>query len=290
MQFIRELMERRYLKRQGISTRCARQHLGVTSIKRDKEVIISLTSHPLRINSVHKTLITLLCQTKKPDRLILWLAREQFPEGVKSLPRNITNLQRNGLEIKWYKDIKSYKKLIPAMQMYPDAIIVTVDDDWYYKREMLEVLLEEHNQHPKDIICHMITHPYLDEHGRIRSNVDNTDYRGQASFFNKILGGSGALYPPYSLYKDVLSEEIFMRVAPTNDDIWFWAMAVRNGTKVRVPVNAFDLLAMTDAESQNASALAIVNESNDLYTKSVHAILGLYPDIVKILKEEQEND
>jgi hypothetical protein len=42
------------------------------------------------------------------------------------------------------------------------------------------------------------------------------------------------LYPPNSLYKDVANENLFTELSPTNDDIWFWMMAVLNDTRIKV--------------------------------------------------------
>ena len=73
---------------------------GITTQKRNKKIIASLTTFPNRINSVHKTIATLLTQTLKPDEVILWLAESQFP--YKKLPDNLTNLEKFRLSIKWF--------------------------------------------------------------------------------------------------------------------------------------------------------------------------------------------
>lgn len=46
------------------------------------------------------------------------------------------DLRDKELTIDWYHDIKSYKKLIPTLQKYPDSIIVTADDDIIYRRHV----------------------------------------------------------------------------------------------------------------------------------------------------------
>ncbi|MBQ2886366.1 MAG: hypothetical protein IJE43_21810 [Alphaproteobacteria bacterium] len=46
--------------------------------KINMKVIVSLTSYPARINIVHKTIESLLNQTYKADKVILYLAYEQF--------------------------------------------------------------------------------------------------------------------------------------------------------------------------------------------------------------------
>ncbi len=48
-------------------------------------------------------------------------------------------------------------------------------------------------------------------------------------------GVGGVLYPPHSLDETMLDPERFMALAPTTDDVWFWAAAVSKGTYV-VPV------------------------------------------------------
>lgn len=45
-------------------------------------------------------------------------------------------------------------------------------------------------------------------------------------------GVGGVLYPPNALDTSMLDANLFMKLAPTNDDIWFWAAAVSKGTYV----------------------------------------------------------
>jgi hypothetical protein len=44
------------------------------------------------------------------------------------------------------------------------------------------------------------------------------------------IGKYGVLYPPGALHPDVADAERFLALAPTADDIWFKAMALRAGT------------------------------------------------------------
>ncbi|WP_416861963.1 hypothetical protein, partial [Helicobacter ganmani] len=104
-------------------------------------LIASLTSYPLRIPTLHYTLYSLLTQTLKPHKLILWLSKEEFPNKEQDLPSSVLDFTNHGLEIKWCeKNIKSYKKLIPTLQDYLNAIIVTCDDDVIYPKNWLSKL------------------------------------------------------------------------------------------------------------------------------------------------------
>lgn len=260
---------------------------GVTKTKRETPIIISLTSYPARIESAYKTIRTLLHQSYLPDRIILWLAKEQFVSET-ALPANLLELKKYGLEIRWCHDILAYKKLVPALKEFPDALIVTVDDDWYYPSNMLEILIEEHDHYPDAIICHAVTHPYLDEKNKIRTNKSNRDYSGTASYFNKVLGGSGALYSKRLLDSEVFNEECFLKEAPTNDDIFFWAMAVKKGTKIRQAQKALGLTFMTDAAMQTENSLDKINSADNLYEKVTNRMLELYPEVLNNLLAERE--
>ena len=79
--------------------------------KRDKQLIVSLTSFPLRIGRLWIVIETLLRQKVQPDKIILWLAKSQFPNGDFDLPKKLLKQTKRGLEIRFVdEDIRSYKK------------------------------------------------------------------------------------------------------------------------------------------------------------------------------------
>ena len=119
-----------------------------------EKIIVSLTSFPARINIVVKTIKTLLTQTLKPDIVVLWLAPEQFPNGEKDLPEELLELKKYGLTIDWYKDIRSYKKIIPTLKKYPNAVIITTDDDIYYAPDTIESLYKSYLEHKNEVQAH----------------------------------------------------------------------------------------------------------------------------------------
>ena len=101
-------------------------------------LVVSLTSYPPRFGTLALTLRSLLCQTVRPDHLILWIA----PADFALLPQSVRRLQARGLTIRLAEDIKSYKKIIPALDQFPDAFIVTADDDLFYWQSWLEELVK----------------------------------------------------------------------------------------------------------------------------------------------------
>ena len=187
-------------------------------MKMENKIIISITSYPLRINTVHITINSLITQTIKADKIILWLAKEQFPNLEQELPQPLINLKKYNFSIEWYHDIRSYKKLIPALKKYPDAIIVTADDDNIYQSTWLEKLIASYKQHPNDIHAHRVTKFFY--HNGFDA-IGGGSFYANASYLNKLVGVGGVLYPPHCFSQNILNESLMMQLAPTNDDQWF---------------------------------------------------------------------
>jgi len=203
--------------------------------------IVSLTSYGKRLtDTAPYAIVTLLDQNVKPDKVVLWVANEDR----ENVPPIMEELVKKGLEIRFCEDIKSYKKLIPAIESFPEDYIITADDDLYYPCNWFEQLLTEHRKNPKKIICHRahgikvdVNHkllPYNEWDFCIRPsvyfahNLVSQEHSLQRHGFESLFptGGAGALYPPYCLHKEVTNKDLFMKLAPKADDIWFWAMAV----------------------------------------------------------------
>ncbi len=187
--------------------------------------IVSLTSFPARINSVWIPIECMLQQTLQPSRIILVLSREEFQD--RRLPKTLLKQQDRGLEILWIdKNIRSYGKFLPAKRLYPDRDIVTIDDDLFYEKDLLEKLVDAAQSYPNAVIGHRgweirfeqgVLLPYR-QWGKA-----NLQSPPELTF----LTGVGGIYYPANIdLGDMLHDEsLAMNICPTGDDIWFWAMA-----------------------------------------------------------------
>lgn len=255
--------------------------------KMKEKLIVSLTSYPARINTVHLVIESLLDQSYQADEIVLWLALEQFPHRELDLPEQLLNLKSKGLIIDWCEDIKSYKKLIPSLKKYPKDIIVTVDDDNIYPKNWLEKLYNGYLKHPKYIQAHRITKFYYEEDFKVIAG--GRDYYKKPCFLNKLVGLGGVLYPPKCFYKDILNNELFMKLAPTNDDQWFWLQAVLKGTKIRV-VDEPEIKANYIEGSQEVGLYNINDKGEKLFWKDFNRLLDYYPRLRKILISESKKN
>lgn len=261
-----------------------KKYLGINKPERKELIIVSLTTFPDRIENVHLVIKTLLVQSIKPDKVILWLAKEQFPNRMNDLPDSLLELQKYGLTISWCNDIRSYKKLIPTIKEYPNSCIITADDDIYYHPKMIERLFKAYKKDPSSIHCHRVTKFYL-ENGRFRAVPGGYEIYKHPSFLHKLTGVGGVLYPPNSLYKDICREDLFMKLAPTNDDIWFWIMAILNDKRCNVVKHSCTALYYIKG-SQEESLSSINDNGEMLLWRQFVNVIEYYPEAKKKLLNE----
>lgn len=202
-------------------------------------VVVSMTSFPKAIPYAVKAIQSILGGSVVPDKMVLYLNPSEFVG--KSIPEALQSLSEQNpiFEIRTCAlDIRSYLKLIPALKDFPESVIVTVDDDIAYHRHVVRDLLRVHSRIPNAVIAHRVRRVSTEKPYRRWKKYHWYDFlfnKIHSGFKNLQTGVGGVLYPPHSLKSDMLAPETFMKLAPSTDDIWFWAAAVANGTPV-VPV------------------------------------------------------
>ena len=204
---------------------------GVSAEKLCDNVVVSLTTFGNRIHNVHLSIESIMQGTIKPNKIVLWLAEDEFKN--KRLPKTLLLQQERGLEIEYCKDLRSYKKLIPSLSKYPDSCIITIDDDAMYEYDLVERLINAHIDNP-DKICACRMHRIV--LGEDNKPVGYLKWTGcidddQVSPLNFPTGVGGILYPPQCFNQEVFNDKVFMNICQNADDIWFYAMALLNGTK-----------------------------------------------------------
>lgn len=197
------------------------------------EIIVSLTSYSKRIHEVYLAIESIMQGSLKPNRIILWLSETEFKNKV--LPITLQNQTKRGLEIRYCKDIRSFKKLIYTLKDYPEATIITIDDDAIYKFDFIENFIKSHNENPLYIYANRVHRIKTNPDGSLK-NYHNWEWNATISTPQKndlfFTGVGGVLYPPHSLHEEVFNEDVFLKICSTADDVWFNAMARLKGTEI----------------------------------------------------------
>ncbi|MEL6918857.1 MAG: glycosyltransferase, partial [Bacteroidota bacterium] len=199
-------------------------------------IVISLTSIPSRLNIVHIVIRSLLNQDVRPKKIILWLNNDL----IDHIPYKLKKLEGNTFEIGFSELTCSHRKLVHALETFPKEIIVTCDDDLIYTSSWLRRLYQEHKKNGTSIIANQTRYISYDEQGTL------LPYRkwvyDNKTVFNKDavlpIGAGGVLYPVNSLFKMVCDRELFLKLTPKADDLWFKAMSFLQGTTSITSKNA----------------------------------------------------
>lgn len=194
-------------------------------------VLVSISSFAARANWLWITLESLLRQTVRPDRIVVWLPQSQFPT-MEHVPASLRRMQARGVEIQLVEhDYCSHKKYYYPLLNSPESLLITADDDIIYDPHMVEKLLEAHAAHPDDVIACYTHGIRRDQRGQLLpyNQWQNNVHEGDLFFGS----GGGTLFPPGSLDPRVTDIHLAMQLCPRADDIWLNAMMRLHGTTLR---------------------------------------------------------
>lgn len=253
-----------YLKRTA-----SKAGLGLNTEKRDETYIVSLTSFPARIEEIWISIETILRQSFKPDKIILWLADEQFPDKI--LPDSLLQLKERGLTIEFCEDLKSHKKYYYSIRKFPKANIITLDDDLYYHKDVLINIVDLHKKFQKLITtnrAHMFrfNDKEIKPYRKWKHNVTTK----KPSHLLMQTGGAGTLYPPESLYDKAFDSKLIKDLCFHADDLWLKMMAYLND--VKIVTNGYynkDFLTITQTQREKLVTNNVISGGNDQQLKNV---------------------
>ena len=230
------------------------------------ELVVSLTSYPPRFPTLVRTLRSLLSQSIRPDRVVLWIAHQDLA----ALPQDVLSLIPFGLDIRGCDDLRSYTKIIHSLEAWPDAYIVTAADDLYYEPQWLNTLVSGVTPGEKVIVCRRAHRPDLSKPYRDWRFDVITDGTIEDDLFPTGVGG--VLYPPNSLHPDTVDRR-FMNLCPTADDVWLYWMGRKAGCKYRQVGGGFAQIAWRETQAVTLGSINL-EHGNDVQLQAVAASEG----------------
>ncbi len=241
------------------------------------QLVVSFTSYPGRIPTIHTMIESVFNQTVIPGKTILWLSEDQFPGEINDLPESIRSYADKGLDIRFVKgDLKPHKKYYYAMQEFPDNPIITLDDDVEYPKDTLQKLWTSYQSFPHAVSA-IRAHRISITNGKIGRYNEWTQnepmfYR-RPSMLAFATGVGGILYPPRCLPPVAFDKHLIEENCLLGDDIWLKCMEVLTDT----PTVSADIdVSFTYVEGTQDTALWKNNQSkgyNDNYFTDIAAAL-----------------
>lgn len=266
------------LKHENLKFRVARNkyEYGLNATPRKEKIIVSLTSFPKRFEYLELSLKSLLLQSVKPDRIILWLGSDSKEFDVENMFQKYIQY---GLEVRVDKtmNLKSHKKYIYALKEFENDLIITVDDDLIYPENLIENLLQTHEKFPDAIVARRVHKILWKNNGEIKPYLEwNGECTDTMNPSHQLFAttGAGTLFPPHSLYNECTNIDLIRNFAFSADDVWLKFMAVMQGTKVVWAPNHMQMPSSTQGAHKGELALTNVeNNMNDIY---IHKLMEHY--------------
>lgn len=258
--------------------------LKLLYVNDDSEIIVSLTSYPARINLVHLSIKSILNQTYKPKKVVLWLSVEQFPHQEKGLPKSLLELKHYGLEIEFCDNLKPHTKYFYAFKKYPKDLIVTTDDDIFYPKDVLEKLFVLSQKNPNCIIANRVREISFEEN-KLKPYRDwkiNQVFNSEPSKKMLPTGVGGVLYKPSYFSENLFDIESIKNICLNADDIWLRANSLKNNISVVFTNYYFyPFIEIQDSQKTNLHADNVFMQDNDKQIKEVFEFLGITKKILQ---------
>ena len=268
-------MERNSIIRLHVDDLCLNQE------PRKEKIIVSLTTFPARIEVVGFAIKSLFNQTIRPDRIVLWLAENQF--ASEPLPELLQQLVRCGLEIRYCEDLKAHKKYHYALkEQKKDELVITYDDDLIYPEDSIERLYRCHKEFPECIVCNRAQEACFQD-GKLMPYatwrvLSDVGVKEPSSKLFPSTGG-GTLYPYGKISPIAFQIDQMKLLAYTADDLWMRFMSALQGTKIvktRKYHKTFSVL--EDSQEESLQEINCIGNEND---RALERLSVAYPEALK---------
>lgn len=200
---------------------------GINKGSSQKNIIVSLTSYGKRLDMVHLTIKSIMNQTLKADKIILYISEEDSKRHI----NKEEELIKAGLTIiRNVRDLKPHKKYFYSMQDFLQSIIITIDDDAMYDDRLIEKLYTYHLKYPNAIICSR-GHRMTKENGKV-STYNSWEMCVQSNVPERGIcatGVGGILYPSGEYRRSFIDEEGIFETSLYGDDLWLKAVELLEG-------------------------------------------------------------
>ena len=117
------------------------------------DIIVALAGDHASIKRINITIKSLQNQALKADKIILWLMKNDFPQGQSALPKKLRQLIDHGLSLIWCESFEVSNSLATLFSAYPHSIIVVAAKNMYYSQSWLANLITTYNRENGNFVC-----------------------------------------------------------------------------------------------------------------------------------------
>lgn len=247
-------------------------------------IIVSMTTIPCRQKRLEENLESILNQSYRFDKLVINIddnLTEDDYVWYNKLKERDERIEINVCDHKW----RSCNKLLPTIQKYPDAVVITVDDDIYYPKDCVFYLVKSYENNNDCIIAHEVQ-PIIVENNKFVGYIDDFDVKLGIKCYGKYMSNC-CLFPPRIFEgTDLFNYDKMMECTNgVHDELWFWVNSVMN--KIKTINLDYVLWFAYDVKTEwNNSEYRLCNINNTKLNDYNKLIIEKYGDrIDKVLSE-----
>ncbi len=208
-------------------------------------VIVSLTTTSKRLELLRISLLSLLHQNSKPDRIWVWVSKEAYlsDAGIESVEwledkfSDVLSSSEVPIDFKMTENTGPYRKLLPTLELCEtDDLIVTADDDIFYGKQWLTLLLNSYHKNQGFPLAGRARKVMRTPWGAIKGYMTwplVTTFGSETEDSLLTFGGGAVLKKAFFPPNFVRNEE-YKNLAPTADDIWYTHALFYHNQKVFV--------------------------------------------------------
>lgn len=254
------------------------------SVSVSRPVYVSITSISGHESMLQQSLVSLLSQSRTPDRIFVHLSHEPylfdrgFPDGWNSVQdpvRTLINENTDLIEVRWVPNTGSFRKFLPLLtdKLTENCLIVSVDEDTVYHPQLLENMVAgfERNGGSACVNCRGFT---LKQVKGLYSYEDREAVVTPVALHNFATGKGGILYHPsmFEKYFHVMNDPFLIaRLCPTSHDIYFNLWRWANGYEMYL--NTEQPWMVKDMTDKARSMFDQFNSKNGANTKQLRHMM-----------------
>jgi hypothetical protein len=213
------------------------------------KIVISLTTIDSRLELLKKVILNLFRQTLKPNVIHIFYSNDPlfYDNGISDMimanfVKEIDMVNYFNIEIIQTptKNIGSYRKLIPALKIYKNDIIITIDDDHEFEPSFIQKFMDQYNLNN----CTVCSGGKFFDMQNYHNNIDYTDVFNTNIFNTKDVpisvmnfiphGFGGILYHTNMFDSDFVDFDYdnMSELVKKNDDVFIRNYTFNKNTKV----------------------------------------------------------
>lgn len=241
-------------------------------------ITVSFTTYPARMKWLPIVVGSLVRQSRQPDRIVLYLSKEQFKDTNAPVFQSI---KKQGVQVQLRDgDLRSHKKYYYAMQEYPDNLIITVDDDIVYDKNMIEDLYQSFLRHPNAVSGKRVHRIKFDTQKQVlpycQWEDDSLSWADKEDMNLIATGCGGILYPPECVDRKIFDLDGILYNCINADDIWLKLGELLVGTPtVLAKSKCYKLVHIWGTECEGLALSNVEDNGNDLQLKKACEYLGI---------------